>query len=106
MDIWFQNLIPDTHRAQIFCIPPNPDEVRFSSGQPIMIRYQQKELKLWPALTSVQIGNIFQAACRQSPYAYTNTIRQGYIPLEGGHRMGICGFGICQNQQIRQMHQM
>ena len=80
---------------------PEPDELRFCVGQPVFLRSGQSEVTLWPRLDGTQISQMLQAACRQSVYAHTNTIRQGYVSLPGGYRLGICGTGVCQDQQVQ-----
>lgn len=36
----------------------------------------------------------FMRACEYSVYAYASRIREGFIPLEGGHRVGVCGSAV------------
>ena len=36
------------------------------------------------------------SACRYSPWAAV-TLAQGYLTAPGGHRIGVCGEGVCQN---------
>lgn len=38
-----------------------------------------------------EIGRIFSGICRSSLYAYKEDIRNGFITLRGGHRVGIAG---------------
>ena len=44
---------------------------------------------------SVRIGRRFKAdeylMSRYSLYAYEEEIRQGFLTVEGGHRIGVCG---------------
>ena len=101
METWIPKIIPETHRVQFSGLSKCPDEIRFCVNQPVTVRYGQQEQSLWPATDSHQIGKIFQAACRQSVYAHAGTIRQGYLLLEGGHRMGICGSGVCQDRGLQ-----
>ncbi len=42
-------------------------------------------------VTSQDIQNLFQKVCRGAAYRFENQIENGYIPLPGGHRVGICG---------------
>lgn len=43
------------------------------------------------------INMIVTSAARYSMYAYQDTIRQGFIPLKGGHRMGVLGQAVVCN---------
>ena len=40
---------------------------------------------------------------RRSVYAVQNELRQGYITLEGGHRVGVCGKTVIENGKIIQL---
>ena len=101
LQMWINKLVPEEYAKQLELIAELPEELRFCVGQPIFVRTAEQELQIWPRLEANDVLKIFQAACRQSVYAHTNTIRQGYLALEGGHRMGICGFGVCQDNELQ-----
>lgn len=46
------------------------------------------------------ILDVIQNATKMSPYAYEYHLKNGYIPINGGHRMGICGKSIIKNNQV------
>ena len=37
------------------------------------------------------VAAVLAAATRQSAYSAQETLREGYLTLEGGHRVGVCG---------------
>ncbi len=76
------------------------EELRLVSGQPLRLCYGEKERELWPKVTVQMVEGVIQRACHQSAYAYSHCIRHGYLPLEGGHRMGICGFGVLEKGHV------
>jgi stage III sporulation protein AA len=39
-------------------------------------------------------------------YAYDEALRQGYITIKGGHRIGICGKGVIENEKIKILKQI
>ena len=39
-------------------------------------------------------------------YAYKDELRQGYITIEGGHRIGFCGNVIVKNDEIITINQL
>ena len=45
-------------------------------------------------ITSSQLTDIFAALCEYSVHAYKKEICDGYITVEGGIRIGICGTAI------------
>lgn len=78
-----------------------PEEVRLGVGRPLRVLGGGREAELWPAATQTQVAETLQRACRHSAYAHLETLRQGYITLEGGHRIGVCGFGVVQDGQVQ-----
>lgn len=70
------------------------EEVRMGRGRPLRLRYGAYERELLPYATGELVEETVQRACQRSIYAYAPSIRQGYVTVAGGHRMGICGSGI------------
>ena len=48
-------------------------------------------------LTQSDIINSLSKMCSYSVYSYQNQIKNGYITLKGGHRVGICGTAVFNN---------
>ncbi len=42
-------------------------------------------------VTAEDIEALFEQICRGAAYRFENQVENGYIPLPGGHRVGICG---------------
>ena len=42
----------------------------------------------------------FLRACEYSVHTYASRIREGFIPLDGGHRVGVCGSAVTDSGQI------
>ncbi len=94
-------LIPEVYKHQISsCDWENLEEIRIRSGCPLRMRYFGKEKEFWPKVETQFVEDILQRACHHSAYAYSDSIRQGYLTIEGGHRIGICGFGVTENGNI------
>jgi len=49
---------------------------------------------------AADIKTIFYSAVRHSPYAFNEEIRNGYLTLKGGHRVGICGRAVMTGSEI------
>lgn len=98
-------LIKDEHRAQLNAKGLGAlEECRLCAGHPLAVRWTGREEWLWPKLTQRDIEAVVQTACRQSVYAHTETLRQGYITIDGGHRVGICGAGVIQDGSVQMIH--
>lgn len=79
------------------------DEVRVRCGRPLMISCgtgdafvksngqtsKTPDDSLW--ITQEEIKHLFQAACQHSVYAYEEEMRQGFLTLKGGYRLGLAG---------------
>ncbi len=48
-----------------------------------------------------EVQSAFAAICENSVYAYMDEIRQGFITLKGGHRVGICGKAVTEDGKIK-----
>ena len=47
------------------------------------------------------INNIFNSLLNYSAYAYQEELANGYITIEGGHRVGICGRTVMENGKVK-----
>ncbi len=88
-------------------------EIRLRINQPIIIIKDNKEtficldgtytMDLNEAVkaTSEDIKNTLEIMSQYSMYAFEEELRQGYITLEGGHRVGIVGKVIIEHNKIK-----
>lgn len=49
------------------------------------------------------IDECFQELCRCSVHSFSREISEGFITLEGGHRVGICGTAVMNGERIETM---
>lgn len=82
-------------------------EIRLRTDQPLLILYQGEELFL-PAgrakkhmVTKEEIKETLEYSSHYSLYAYENEIRQGFLTVEGGHRVGMAGKVIMDQGRIK-----
>ena len=68
------------------------EEIRIRVDRPVILKYPEgKEDILDHVITQNEILNILQSLCNNSIYSYQSQICDGYITLQGGHRVGITG---------------
>ena len=68
------------------------EEIRIRVDRPVILKYPEgKEDILDHIVTQNEILNILQSLCNNSIYSYQSQICDGYITLQGGHRVGITG---------------
>ena len=72
-------------------------EIRLRIGQPVTVLYQNEELIL-PTMYSEkkrlgkqEMKETIEHISNYSLYAYEHELKQGFITIEGGHRVGMAG---------------
>lgn len=67
-------------------------EIRLRAGRPMQVYVGGKERILFHAVTTEEdLRQVLAAASRYSLYAYEDEIRQGFLTVQGGHRLGLAG---------------
>lgn len=89
------------------------EEIRLRGGAPLTVGVWGESCFVTPTggvtnhesdaykVTSEEVQAAFMAVCENSVYAHLEEIRQGFITIRGGHRIGICGKTVCENGQIK-----
>ncbi|MGH4138017.1 stage III sporulation protein AA [Clostridium sp.] len=77
------------------------EELRIKVNKPLFIHIGSKE-EIWDYIaTTEDIKYIMQRISNYSIYAFEDEIRQGYITIKGGHRVGLCGICVIENNSIK-----
>ena len=50
-----------------------------------------------------EVQEVFRAACGYSVHSHQNEITQGFVTLEGGHRVGLCGTAVAAQGEVTGM---
>lgn len=102
----FINIFPDKMKEFWTTISKEADfieEVRIRVNNPIIISIKGKEFFLNPKgqitknikearlITSAEIDSILNHICKCSVYAFEDELKEGYITVAGGHRVGLAG---------------
>ena len=75
-------------------------EIRMRTDRPIILRLREKDFILQYNIPQSEILQIVERLCENSIYAYKNQICEGFITIKGGHRIGITGTCVIENQKI------
>lgn len=67
------------------------EEMRFRTGQPAELIFDGEIKRTGQAFLEKDMEEMTMALCGFARYAYEAQMAQGFIPLEDGHRAGICG---------------
>ncbi len=76
-------------------------EVRVRVGQPIFVVVNGRERGLDAVADAGLIREILNICTRNSLYAFEEELRQGFLTIEGGHRVGISGKMVADGGKIR-----
>lgn len=104
-------LFPLEYRAmwrQAASLQGRLQEIRLRTGQPVLLHTEGRELFLREDGSLVQdsrqayrmdgkeLAHIMEHICHYSPYAFEEEIRQGFLTVAGGHRIGVAGQAVLE----------
>ena len=75
-------------------------EIHISKGSGSSVRFASRKVCLGIRVTQGDIDYIISAFTGRALYAYRDTLREGYICLEGGIRVGVCGQARYEGNEI------
>ncbi len=76
-------------------------EIRIRVGSQIIVKTNKKDdIIINYFVTREEILEIMQIICNNSIYSYQNEIANGYITINGGHRVGVTGDVVLENNKV------
>ena len=75
-------------------------ELRLRACRLSSLTLEGKNLQLSTVLTEGEMADALCAYCRGSVYAYTESMKRGYLTLGGGCRVGLAGRGVIEDGRI------
>lgn len=79
---------------------PQLQEIRLRVNRPIILKFRNYDLILNYIIKTEDILQILERFCENSVYAYKNQICQGFLTIKGGHRVGITGTVVIEDEKI------
>lgn len=76
------------------------EEIRIRNHQNIILKFNSKEKIIDYIVTQRDILETLQNICENSIYTYQKEICEGYITIKGGHRIGITGACVIENNKV------
>lgn len=89
--------LPENMQEKIKNLPENAinnfEEIRIKAGKDTLVISEGKEINLRDGdfVTPEILDELLNRLLDYSYYAYEDELSKGYITIEGGHRVGICG---------------
>lgn len=80
-------------------------EIRLRVGEPIRLRYGLAEVALSRkvTITAQQLEGIVSSCCQHSRYAMESELKNGYITICGGHRVGMAGQAVVVQGEVKML---
>lgn len=95
---------PQAIQRQIHHLDPwtkqNLEELRVYKNKDVQIIAAGKQISLVGKITGSDINNILNNLIKFSYYAYEEDIAKGFITIDGGHRVGICGKAVMEKGKV------
>lgn len=75
-------------------------EIRLRIGQPGVLITSEARILLHREVQRQDLTHLINLACRYSPWT-AQSVAQGYLTVQGGHRIGLCGDAVVRGGSIR-----
>lgn len=81
------------------------EELRLRVGRPMSITLPEGEVVLpgCPSVTANDLRAVLEIATQASAHTALERVRQGFVTVRGGHRLGICGTAVVKEGVIHNM---
>lgn len=73
------------------------EEFRLRAGQPVTVLLPSGEVSLDAFAEPEELETLCDLATEFSRYAASETLREGYLPVRGGFRVGLCGTAVIKD---------
>ena len=73
------------------------EEFRLRTGQPLMVLLPSGEVPLDAVVEPEELDTLCDIATEFSRYAAAETLREGYLSVRGGFRVGLCGTAVMKS---------
>ena len=96
-------MLPDNIKNNVkeFLVLEEVQEIRIKIGKPIIIVLSFQEKILDYIATKDDLRYMISKISNYSLYAFEEEIKQGYITLKGGHRVGLAGECVISKGEVR-----
>ena len=101
-------VLPPELRQQALALPAQEreraEELRLRCGWPMAAVFPEGEIPLGGRkIVPQDLELLIEIASRASVHAVLPQLREGYLTIEGGHRLGLCGTAVLENGQMRNL---
>ena len=94
-------ILPNRLRKLALALPAEQKEVaeelRLRAGRPMTVLLPEGEISLDAVVDTAELETLCDLATEFSRYAAAETLREGFVPVRGGFRLGLCGTAVMKN---------
>lgn len=80
--------------------PDNINEITLRAGKNVTVKADNIYYKTDYFMSYAEVTECFKRFCDFSVYAYLDEIKKGFITVRGGHRIGVCGMAVMENENV------
>ncbi|MFQ7683932.1 MAG: hypothetical protein ACLRIN_06260 [Lawsonibacter sp.] len=92
--------LPAEQRARV-------EELRLRWGRPMTAVLPEGECPLGgEPVTGQELEQLLELASRASFHTVADQLRRGYLTIEGGHRVGLCGTAVVRDGELRGLRRL
>jgi len=78
----------------------NINEISLRANKNVVLKAENKFYKVDYITEQSEVEGIFKKFCDLSLYAYLDEIKSGFVTIEGGHRIGVCGTVVLKDGEL------
>ena len=82
------------------------EEFRLRAGHCLSVLLPEEERSLEAIVTTEELETLCDIAAEFSRYASIETLRQGFLPVRGGFRVGLCGSAVVKDGEVTNLKQI
>lgn len=82
------------------------EEIRLRVGRPMTLVTPEGEIPTGSIITGEDLALTLEIASQCSAYAVLEQVKNGYVSLRGGHRLGLCGTGVMRDGEVANLRQI
>lgn len=107
-------LLPTTLRRTVERLPVQKqnvaEEFRLRCGRPMTVAYSDREETLLSCegqvIKAADLNQVLEIATQASAHTVLDRVRNGFVTVRGGHRIGICGSGVVKDGAVTNLRQI
>lgn len=103
--------LPPRLRQEALSLPredqSRAEELRLRMGRPMSVVFSEEERSLGTtAVEAKELEQLIEISSRASLHTVLDQVCRGYLTIEGGHRIGLCGTATLRNGEIHSLSRM